>query len=204
MATPRRSRHLAGRNPPGDRPSHPIWLQYAVLYVSDSIGDAEIWLGNHRYWFFIAALLFIALAPALSAQQQPEPKPLRFDFTPFLGYRTIMNFPVDPHVTGTNPRVVLDASPSYGVSFGVRLRAEEDLVEIMPRTVLFLALEFLQAFWIDPHTFDLTVRSKSLATRPFPYLYIWPVEGRTMEGGGKLCDLIQKLGSSDIVRRVFD
>src|SRR4029077_18864953 len=76
------------------------------------------------------AMLLIALPSVLSAQQQAEPKPLRFDFTPFIGYRTSMSFPIEPHVTGTNPRVVLDASPSYGVSFGVRLRNEDDLVEI--------------------------------------------------------------------------
>ena len=57
------------------------------------------------------AMLLIALPSALSAQQQSEPKPLRFDFTPFIGYRTSMSFPVEPHVTGMNPRVVLDASP---------------------------------------------------------------------------------------------
>jgi hypothetical protein len=78
---------------------------------------------------FMAMLYLIALSPALRAQQQAEPKPLRFDFTVFLGYRTSMSFPVEPHVTGMNPRVVLDASPSYGVSFGARPR-EEDLVEI--------------------------------------------------------------------------
>jgi hypothetical protein len=78
---------------------------------------------------FLAMLHLGALTPVLSAQQQSEPPPLRFDFTAFIGYRTSMSFPVEPHVTGTNPRVVLDASPSYGVSFGVRLR-EEDLVEI--------------------------------------------------------------------------
>src|SRR5260370_38858559 len=76
------------------------------------------------------AMLLIALPSALIAQQQPELKPLRFDFTPFMGYRTSMSFPVEPHVTGTNPRVVLDASPSYGAAFGMRLHAEEDLVEI--------------------------------------------------------------------------
>ena len=80
--------------------------------------------------FFVVATLLYALAPTLSAQQQLEPKPPRFDVTLFPGYRTGMSFPVEPHVTGMNPRVVLDASPSYGVSFGVRLRAEEDLVEI--------------------------------------------------------------------------
>ena len=74
-------------------------------------------------------MLLIALPPVLSAQQ-PEPKPLRFEFTPFLGYRTSMSFPVEPHVIGMNPRVVLDASPSYGVSFGMRLKNEDDLVEI--------------------------------------------------------------------------
>ena len=78
---------------------------------------------------FVVMLLF-ALPSALSAQQQPEQKPLRFDFTPFIGYRTGMSFPVEPHVTGTNPRVVLDASPSYGVSVGMRLKNEDDLVEI--------------------------------------------------------------------------
>src|SRR6516162_3205175 len=78
---------------------------------------------------FCTMLSVLALSPALSAQQQPEPKPLRFDFTPFIGYRTSMSFPIEPHVSGTNPRVELDVSPSYGVSFGVRPH-EDDLVEI--------------------------------------------------------------------------
>jgi hypothetical protein len=79
---------------------------------------------------FIGTLLLIVLSSALGAQQQPAPKRLRFEITPFMGYRTSISFPLEPHVTLTNPRVVLDASPSYGVSFGMRLRAEEDLVEI--------------------------------------------------------------------------
>lgn len=78
---------------------------------------------------FRATLLLIALSPALRAQQQPESKPLRFDFTPFIGYRTSVSFPIEPHVSGTNPRVVVDASPSYGASFGVRLQ-EDGLVEL--------------------------------------------------------------------------
>jgi hypothetical protein len=77
----------------------------------------------------MAMLHLIALLPVLRAQQQPESKPLRFDFIAYMGYRTSMSFPVEPHVTGTSPRVVMDASPSYGASFGVRLR-EEDLVEV--------------------------------------------------------------------------
>jgi len=76
------------------------------------------------------AMLHILLLPALCAQDEYKQKSLRFDFTPFIGYRTSMSFPIEPHVTGTNPSVVLDASPSYGVSFGVRLRNEDDLVEI--------------------------------------------------------------------------
>ena len=78
---------------------------------------------------FIAMVHLVALSPVLIAQQQAEPKPLRFDFTAFVGYRTSMSFPIQPQVTGINPRVVVDASPSYGVSFGMRLR-EEDLIEV--------------------------------------------------------------------------
>jgi hypothetical protein len=79
----------------------------------------------------LAMLLLLVSSPVLSAQDSSEPKPLRFDFTPFAGYRTSMTFPVEPHVTGMNPRVVLDASPSFGFSFGFRLlpNREEDLVE---------------------------------------------------------------------------
>jgi hypothetical protein len=39
-----------------------------------------------------------------------------------------MSFPVEPHVTGSNPHIVLEASPSYGVAFGGRPQ-EEDLIE---------------------------------------------------------------------------
>ena len=76
----------------------------------------------------LVALHLLAPWPA-RAQQESELKPLRFDFTGFVGYRTSMSFPVEPHVAGTNPRVVVDASPSYGVSFGIRSR-EEDLIEV--------------------------------------------------------------------------
>jgi hypothetical protein len=80
--------------------------------------------------FLLALLHLIVLSPSLSAQQQPESRRLRFDLTTFMGYRTSMTFQVEPHVTGTNPRVVVDASPSYGASLGVRLREEEDLIEV--------------------------------------------------------------------------
>jgi hypothetical protein len=78
----------------------------------------------------VIVMLLIALPSALNAQQLPEPQPLRFDLTPFIGYRSSMSFPIEPHVTGTNPRVILDASPSYGVSLGMRLANEGDLVEM--------------------------------------------------------------------------
>jgi len=75
------------------------------------------------------SMLHSVLSPALCAQDEYKQESLRFDFTPFIGYRTSMTFPVEPHVTGTNPRVVVDASPSYGVSFGMRPRVE-DLIEV--------------------------------------------------------------------------
>jgi hypothetical protein len=75
------------------------------------------------------ALLIVALSSTLSAQASSEEKPLHFDVTPFVGYRTSMSFPIDPHVSGTNPRIILDANPSYGASFGFRLH-EDDAIEM--------------------------------------------------------------------------
>ena len=75
------------------------------------------------------AFLLIMLSRTLSAQQQPAEQSLRFDVTPFIGYRTSMSFSVEPHVSGTNPSVVVDAGPSFGASFGVRLQ-EDGLAEV--------------------------------------------------------------------------
>ena len=76
-------------------------------------------------------LFMLAFPVALHGQQQAEPKPLRFDLTPFIGYRTSMSFPVEPQVTGSNARVVFAAAPVYGFSFGARLTGrEEDLIEV--------------------------------------------------------------------------
>ncbi len=87
-------------------------------------------INKTNYAFVLIAMLqLLALSLDANAQQQVQPKPLRFDFAAFIGYRTSMSFPVEPSVTGTNPRVVVDGGPSYGASFGVRLR-EEDLVEV--------------------------------------------------------------------------
>ena len=81
-------------------------------------------------------LAFLLMAGIAVAQQgnndQAEPRLLRFDFTPLIGYRTGMSFTsepqVQPLVAGSNPRLAFDASPSYGFAFGVRLN-EQDLVE---------------------------------------------------------------------------
>jgi hypothetical protein len=83
----------------------------------------------------VAPLLLIALPATLAAQDEPEsqeeqqPKFLQFEVTPFIGYRSSISFPVSPYVTGTNPSVVIDASPSYGIAFGIRPR-DQDLVEL--------------------------------------------------------------------------
>jgi len=81
-------------------------------------------------WGAAGGALFLAFTSpgALQAQQQDQPKPLRFDFTPFVGYRTIMSIPIEPHVSGTNPRLVLDQGVSYGASLGMWVH-EDDLVE---------------------------------------------------------------------------
>jgi hypothetical protein len=97
--------------------------------MSISIGEVENWLRKQSMRFFSSRRCSSSRSHLLSAQQS-EPKPPHFELTPFMGYRTSMSFPIEPHVAGAEPGVVLDASPSYGVSFGVRLRAEEDMVEI--------------------------------------------------------------------------
>jgi hypothetical protein len=60
--------------------------------------------------------------------EQTEAKPLRFDLTPLVGYRTSMTFPTGQDAQELAPRLILDAKPSYGMAFGVRLD-EENLIE---------------------------------------------------------------------------
>ena len=64
----------------------------------------------------------------LAAAQEPVSKPLRFDFSPMVGYRTSMSFAAQPQSGQTNPRIVVNSGPSYGFAFGVRID-EENLVE---------------------------------------------------------------------------
>jgi hypothetical protein len=76
-----------------------------------------------------ATILLLTFSSFLGAQEPSEPKPQRFEVSPFFGYRTSMSFPENPNASVPNPRIVLDSSPSYGASFGFRLR-EDDMVEI--------------------------------------------------------------------------
>jgi len=78
----------------------------------------------------LIGLALFASSSALIAQQPETRNPPRFDLTPLLGYRTGMSFGVEPHVSGTDPRVVFDANPSYGFAFGGHFNDEgEDVVE---------------------------------------------------------------------------
>jgi hypothetical protein len=78
---------------------------------------------------FVFVLMIILYSGRLSSQtttdDQAESKPLRFDVTALVGYRTRMLFP-----TGHPPsrHLVLGAKSSYGMAIGVRLD-EENLVE---------------------------------------------------------------------------
>jgi len=71
---------------------------------------------------------FIALSCCLQAQDADEVKFRRFDFTPLVSYRGGMNFPIEPNLQGSTPKVVLNASLAYGIAFGVRIR-EDDVIE---------------------------------------------------------------------------
>src|SRR5258705_12303994 len=71
----------------------------------------------HSDWS-LAVFCLVMMSSVLVAQEQNPTKPVRFDLSPLIGYRTSISFPIDPHVQGTNPRVVLNASPSYGAAFG--------------------------------------------------------------------------------------
>ena len=78
-------------------------------------------------------LLFVLLYPltvsSQTANDEQKPiKPLRFDVTPLIGYRTIITFPTGQDVQHQGFGLILDAKPSYGVAVGMRLD-EEDLIE---------------------------------------------------------------------------
>ena len=81
---------------------------------------------RHRCVYFVGLTLLVS--PLLLAQERAEPKYPRLDLTPLVGYRTSMSFRIEPHVRGTDPRVVFDASPTFGLGMGMRIN-EADLIE---------------------------------------------------------------------------
>lgn len=81
---------------------------------------------SRRVLVFAIHLLLLAI-PCIVPAQQSEPKPPRLEVTPLFGYRSAVNFPVVSLLS--NSTLTVDASPSFGVSFGVRLRDYDDLVE---------------------------------------------------------------------------
>ena len=68
------------------------------------------------------------LASQTAATEQAPSKPLRFDLTPLIGYRTSMSFPTEPDGQEPSSHLNFEARPSYGIAGGVRLN-EEDLIE---------------------------------------------------------------------------
>jgi hypothetical protein len=99
-------------------------------------------------------LTLILLSRALTAEAQPESKPLRFDFSVLGGYRTNINFtgPSDPTATPNTdiqpPHAVIDPSPSYGFAFGARID-EENLIEVRwarMKSTMRLEQNFLTVF----------------------------------------------------------
>jgi hypothetical protein len=83
-------------------------------------------LGRLRWFgFLLIVILHSGGLASQSTADQDQRKPLRFDLSTPVGYRTSMLFP-----TGhpPSPHLVLGATPSYGVAIGVRLD-EEDVIE---------------------------------------------------------------------------
>ena len=75
----------------------------------------------------LASLLFCG--ESVSQEQPTEPKPLRIDFTPLIGYRSGITFPTVQGFLGNSAGAVLAERPSYGFAVGMRLN-EEDVVEL--------------------------------------------------------------------------
>jgi hypothetical protein len=78
-----------------------------------------------RQWCVFALMIILSSGRLASQTAADYQKPLRFDLTPLIGYRTRMLFPTGH---SPSPRLVLAAKPSYGMSIGVRLD-EENLIE---------------------------------------------------------------------------
>lgn len=81
-----------------------------------------------RQGLYLSVLILVAISPLAAAQEHAEAKPLRFDFSPLIGYRTSMSFTGQPESGGTNPHIVINSGPSYGFAVGMRID-DENLVE---------------------------------------------------------------------------
>ena len=84
---------------------------------------------NRLAWAaFPTLLIFLCCGMELAGQDSPnQPKPLRIDITPMVGYRSSIAFPTTQSFQGQS--AVLSEKPSYGFAVGIRLN-EEDLIEV--------------------------------------------------------------------------
>jgi hypothetical protein len=81
-------------------------------------------------WAFPIFIIILFSAAELGGQDNPnEPKPLRIDITPLVGYRSSVTFPTTQDFQAQGTSIVLSEKPSYGFGVGLRLN-EEDLVEV--------------------------------------------------------------------------
>jgi hypothetical protein len=82
-------------------------------------------------WCAIALVVILGHSSKLTSQTTDDDqvgRSLHFDFAPFVGYRTSMNFPTEQNAQVSSPNLIFDAKPSYGITIGLRTN-EEDLVE---------------------------------------------------------------------------
>ena len=77
---------------------------------------------------FAATLIFISVSRWAAAQERVS-LVQSFEIMPFVSYRSKMSLAIQPVVPGTNPHVLLGASPGYGVGLGLRIR-EDDIIAL--------------------------------------------------------------------------
>src|SRR5262249_22926040 len=86
-------------------------------------------LGLVRPYSLILLSCLLLCGETVSQDTPAEPKPLRVDFTPLVGYRSSITFPTVQGLQANASGAVLRERPSYGFSVGMRLN-EEDVVEL--------------------------------------------------------------------------
>jgi len=81
---------------------------------------------------FPILLLAVTLmcSPLLVSQDLPEPATSRFEISPLVSYRSHFRLPIETGIEGVNPKVILDASPGFGIGLGVRLNSS-NLIEVV-------------------------------------------------------------------------